>query len=109
MARPLSCRTALASFGYSILSLTLVFFRNEGSKSIDLENLILRCQWISSAYYVGQMLLMLSYLRFQRLGLGISLLVVVVVAALRTMSSGVAILTVAIVMGREMVLGRSSG
>jgi len=50
----------------------------------------------------------LGYLRFQRLDWGVSLVVVLIVAARRTLSSGVAILTVAMVMGREMVQGRSS-
>jgi hypothetical protein len=50
-------------------------------------------------------MLMLSYLRFQRLGWGVSLVVVLIVAAPMTLSSGVAILTVAMVMGREMVQG----
>lgn len=53
-------------------------------------------------------MMMLGYLRFQRLGWGVSLVVVLIVAALRTLSSGVAILTVAMVMGREMVQGTSS-
>jgi hypothetical protein len=60
---------------------------------------------IRFAYYASQVLLMLGYLRFQRLGWGVSLVVVLIVAALRTLSSGVAILTVAMVMGREMVQG----
>jgi hypothetical protein len=57
---------------------------------------------------MSQVLLMLGYLRFQRLGWGVTLIVVVLVALLRSLSSGVAILTVAMVMGREMVQGASS-
>jgi hypothetical protein len=62
---------------------------------------------IRFAYYASQVLLMLGYLRFQGLGWGVSLVVVLIVVALRTLSSGVAILTVAMVMGREMVQGAS--
>jgi hypothetical protein len=65
-----------------------------------------RC--FSLAYYTSQVLLMLGYLRFQRLGWGASVVIILLVAALRTLSSVVAILTVAMVQGREMVQGASS-
>ncbi len=108
MVLPLSLRTIAASFGYLMLSLLLVYFGNEGGENTPFENLAYRGRWVSLAYYSSQVLLMLGYLRFQRLGWGVSLVVVLIVAALRTLSSGVAILTVAMVMGREMVQGRSS-
>jgi hypothetical protein len=88
--------------------LAMVYFGNEGGENTPLENIMLRGRWVSLAYYTSQVLLMLGYLRFQRLGWGVSLVVVLIVAALRTLSSGVAILTVAMVMGSEMVQGRSS-
>jgi hypothetical protein len=91
-----------------MLSLLLVNFANEGGENTPLENLAYRGGWVSLAYYSSQVLLMLGYLRFQRLGWGVTLIVVVLVAVLRSLSSGVAILTVAMVMGREMVQGRSS-
>ncbi len=90
-----------------MLSLLLVNFANEGGENTPLENLAYRGRWVSLAYYASQVLLMLGYLRFQRLGWGVTLIVVVLVALLRSLSSGVAILTVAMVMGREMVHGRS--
>jgi hypothetical protein len=107
MPLPLSRRTLLASLGYLMLSLLLVNFANEGGENTPLENLAYRGRWVSLAYYASQVLLMLGYLRFQRLGWGVTLIVVVLVALLRSLSSGVAILTVAMVMGREMVHGRS--
>ena len=55
------------------------------------------------AYSASQVLLMLGYLRFQKLGVGASVVIILLVAALRTLSSGVAILTLAMVMGLEMV------
>ena len=90
-----------------MLSLLLVYFGNEGGENTPLENLAYRGRWVSLAYYASQVLLMLGYLRFQRLGWGVTLIVVVLVALLRSLSSGVALLTVAMVMGREMVHGRS--
>jgi hypothetical protein len=69
----------------------------------SLEILMVHYCWVSLVYYASQVLLMLGYIRFQRLGLGASVVVDLLVAALRTLSSGVAILTVAMVMGREMV------
>jgi hypothetical protein len=74
----------------------------------SLENLMLRGRWVSLAYYASQVLLMLGYLRFQRLGFGPSVVVVLLVAVLRMLSSGVAILMVAVMMGREMVQWGSS-
>ena len=108
MTLALSLRTIWASFAYLLLSLLLVYFGNEGGENTPLENVALRGGWVSLAYYASQVLLMLGYLRFQRLGWGVSLVVVLIVAALRTLSSGVAILTVAMVMGREMVQRASS-
>ena len=108
MPLPLSRRTVIASLSYLMLSLLLVYFGNDGGENTPFENLTFRGRWVSLAYYASQVLLMLCYLRVQRLGWGVSLVVVLIVAALRTLSSGVAILTVAMVMGREMVQGRSS-
>lgn len=103
MVLPLSLRTIWASTAYLMLSLLLVNFANEGGENTPLENLALRGGWVSLTYYASQVLLMLGYLRFQRLGVGASAIIILLVAALRTLSSGVAILTVAMVMGREMV------
>jgi hypothetical protein len=108
MVLTLSLRTIWASFAYLMLSLLLVNFANEGGENTPLENLAYRGRWVSLAYYASQVLLMLVYLRFQRLGVGASVVVILLVAALRTLSSGVAILTVAMVMGREMVQRASS-
>ena len=106
MTLPLSRRTICSSLTYLLLSLLLVYLGNEGGENTPLENIALRGGWISLTYYSSQVLLMLGYLRLQRLGWGVSLVVVLIVAALRTLSSGVAILTVALVMGREMLQGR---
>jgi len=92
-----------------MLSLLLVNFANEGGENTPLENLMFRGLWISLAYYACQVLLMLGYLRFQRLGWGLTLIVLVLVTLLRSLSSGVAILTVAMVMGREMVQEAKGG
>jgi hypothetical protein len=108
MLLPLSLRTIWASFAYLMLSLLLVNFANEGGENTPLENLAFRGGWVSLAYYASQVLLMLGYMRFQLLGWGVTLIVVVLVALLRSLSSGVAILTVAMVMGREMVQRASS-
>ena len=108
MTLPLSHLTLVVSLGYLMLSLLLVNFANEGGENTPFENLAYRGRWVSLAYYASQVLLMLGYLRFQRLGWGVSLVVVLIVAVLRTLSSGVAILTVAMVMGREMVQRASS-
>ena len=91
MPLPLSRRTLVASLGYLMLSLLLVNFANEGGENTPFENLAYRGRWVSLAYYASQVLLMLGYLRVQRLGWGVSLVVVLIVAALRTLSSGVAI------------------
>jgi hypothetical protein len=99
----LSPRTIWSSFAYLGASLLLVFFGNEGGENTPWENLAFRGLGVSVLYYLAQIGLMLGYLRFHRLGWGVSAVVVVLVALLRSMSSGVAILTVAMVMGREVV------
>ena len=68
-----------------MLSLLLVNFANEGGENTPFENLAYRGRWVSLAYYASQVLLMLGYLRVQRLGWGVSLVVVLIVAALRTL------------------------
>ena len=99
----LSPRTIWSSFGYLGASLLLVNFGNEGGENTPWENLAFRGLGVSALYYLAQIGLMLGYLRFHRLGWGVSVVVLVLVALLRSMSSGVAILTVAMVMGREVV------
>jgi hypothetical protein len=47
---------------------------------------------------------MLGYLKFQRFGWVTMLLIVALVATLRSLSSRVAVLTIEMVMGREMVM-----
>jgi hypothetical protein len=105
MLFPLSRRTLFASFAYILLSLLLVNFFNEGGENTPMENLKFRGRWVSLAYYTSQVLLMLGYLRFQRFSWVTVLIILVLVATLRSLSSGVAILTIAMVMGREMVMG----
>ena len=99
----LSPRTIWSSFAYLGASLLLVNFGNEGGENTPWENLAYRGLGVSVLYYLAQIGLMLGYLRFHRLGWGVSAVVVVLVALLRSISSGVAILTVAMVMGREAV------
>jgi hypothetical protein len=99
----LSPRTIWSSFAYLGASLVLVFFVNVCGENKPWENLAFRGICVSVLYYLAQIGLMLGYLRFHRLGWGVSAVVVVMVALLRSMSSGVAILTVAMVMGREVV------
>ena len=108
MIFPLSSHTLFASFAYLILSLLLVYFFNEGGEYTPMENLKFRGRWVTLAYYASQVLLMLGYLRFQLFGWVTMLLIVALVATLRSLSSGVAILTIAMVMGREMVMRPSS-
>ena len=78
-------------------------FGNWGGENTPWENLAFRGLGVSVLYYLAQIGLMLGYLRYHRLGWGVSVVVLVLVALLRSMSSGVAILTVAMVMGREVV------
>ena len=104
MIFPLSRRTLFASFAYIMLSLLLVNFFNEGGENTPMENLKFRGRWVSLAYYASQLLLMLGYLRFQRFGWVTVMIILLLVATLRSFSSGVAILTIAMVMGREMVM-----
>ena len=101
-------RTVLSSLAYLFASLLLVNFANEGGENTPWENLAFRGLGVSLLYYLAQIGLMLGYLRFHRLGWGVSVVVVVLVALLRSMSSWVAILTVAMVMGREVVTRKSA-
>ena len=99
----LSYRTIWSSFVYLGISLILVYFGNERGEKSPLENLAHSGVGITLLYYLAQIGLMVSYMRFHRLSWGISTLILVIVALLRSISSGVAILTVAMVMGREVV------
>lgn len=108
MLLPVSRRTLVSSFIFIMLSLLLVNFFNEGGANTPMENLRFRGRWVTLAYYASQVLLMLGYLRFQRFGWRTMLLIVALVATLRSLSSGVAILTIAMVMGREMVMRSGS-
>lgn len=100
----LSSRTIWSSFAYLGTSLLLVNFGNEGGENTPWENLAIRGIGVSVLYYLAQIGLMFGYLRFHRLGWGLSLLVLLLVALLRSVAnSGLAILTVAMVMGREVV------
>ncbi len=103
----LSPRTIWSSFAYLGVSLLLVFFGNEGGQNTPWENLAFRGLGVSVLYYLAQIGLMLGYLRFHRLGWGVSVMVLVLVAVLRSAAnSGLAILTVAMVMGREVVTSK---
>jgi hypothetical protein len=108
MIFPLNRRTLFASFAYIMLSLLLVNFFNEGGENTLMKNLKFRGRWVLLAYYTSQVLLMLGYLRFQRFGWVTVLIILVLVATLRPLLSGVAILTIAMVMGREMVMRSGS-
>ena len=79
-----------------------------GGENTPMENLKFRGRWVLLAYYLSQVILMLGYLRFQRFGWVTVLIILMLVATLRSLSSGVAILTIAMVMGREMVMRPSS-
>ncbi len=105
MLFPLSRRTLVSSFAFLVLSLFLVNFFNEGGANTPIENLVFRGRWVSLAYYTSQVFLMFGYLRFQRFGWVTMLIILLLVATLRSLSSGIAILTIAMVMGREMVMG----
>jgi len=104
----LSRRTLVSSFAFLVLILFWVNFFNEGGANTPIENFVFRGRWLSLAYYTSQVLLMLGYLRFQRFGWVTMLMILLLVATLRSLSSGIAILTIAMVMGREMVMGPGS-
>ena len=104
----LTRRTLLLSLGYILLSLLLVNFGNEGGENSVEENLTGRGFETSLLYYSAQLVLLGTYLLLVRLGWVNTLIVVVLVALLRSLSSGVAILTIAIVLGRDFVTNQAA-
>ncbi len=99
----LNTQTICSSFAYLGLSLLLSYFKGEDVGIAPWNNITTGGMGVAQIYYLAQIGLILGYLRFHRLGWGVSVVVVVLVALLRSMSSGVAISTVAMVMGREVV------
>jgi hypothetical protein len=99
----LTRRTLLLSIGYILVSLLLVNLGNEGGENTVAENLDGR-GWETSLWYYGAQLVLLGvYLFLVRLGWVNTIIVVALVALLRSFSSGIAILTIAIVLGRDFV------
>ncbi|MDG1253023.1 MAG: hypothetical protein P8N56_05025 [Schleiferiaceae bacterium] len=99
----LTRRTLLLSIGYILVSLLLVNLGNEGGANTVSENLLGR-GWETSLWYYGAQLVLLAYYLFLvRLGWVNTIIVVALLALLRTFSSGIAILTIAIVLGRDFV------
>jgi hypothetical protein len=103
----LTRRTLLLSIGYILVSLLLVNLGNEGGENTVAENLDGR-GWETSLWYYGAQLVLLGvYLFLVRLGWVNTIIVVALVALLRSFSSGIAILTIAIVLGRDFVNNQS--
>jgi len=99
----LTRRTLFLSIGYILASLLLVNLGKEGGENTVAENLVGR-GWETSLWYYGTQLFLLSvYLFLVRLGYVNTIIVVALVALLRSFSSGIAILTIAIVLGRDFV------
>ena len=96
-------RTLLLSIGYILVSLLLVNLGNEGGENTIAENLVGRGWETSLWYYGAQLFLLALYLFLVRLGWVNTIIVVALVALLRSFSSGIAILTIAIVLGRDFV------
>jgi len=93
--------------GYILVSLLLVNLGNEGGENTVAENLVGR-GWETSLWYYGAQLVLLGvYLFLVRLGWVNTIIVVALVALLRSFSSGIAILTIAIVLGRDFVNNQS--
>jgi len=93
--------------GYILVSLLLVNLGNEGGENTVAENLDGR-GWEASLWYYGAQLVLLGvYLFLVRLGWVNTIIVVALVALLRSFSSGIAILTIAIVLGRDFVNNQS--
>ena len=96
-------RTLFLSIGYILVSLLLVNLGNEGGENTIAENLVGRGWETSLWYYGAQLFLLAIYLFLLRLGWVNTIIVVALVALLRSFSSGIAILTIAIVLGRDFV------
>ena len=99
----LTRRTLLLSIGYILASLLLVNLGNEGGENTVAENIVGRGWETSLWYYGAQLFLLAVYLFLVRLGWVNTIIVVALVALLRSFSSGIAILTIAIVLGRDFV------
>ena len=93
--------------GYILVSLLLVNLGNEGGENTVAENLVGRGWETSLWYYGAQLFLLAVYLFMVRLGWGNTMIVLGLVALLRSFSSGIAILTIAIVLGRDFVNNQS--
>ena len=99
----LTRRTLLLSIGYILASLLLVNLGNEGGENTVAENLVGRGWETSLWYYGAQLFLLAVYLFLVRLGWVNTIIVVALVALLRSFSSGVAILSIALVLGRDFI------
>ena len=99
----LTRRTLFLSIGYILVSLLLVNLGNEGGENTVAENIVGRGWETSLWYYGAQLFLLAIYLFLVRLGWVNTIIVVALVALLRSFSSGIAILTIAFVLGRDFV------
>ncbi len=84
-------------------------FVNEGGQNTPAENLVGRGPLITLFYYFLQIALMVCFIRYHNLGIKISILILVLVFVLRLVAnSGLAILTIGMVMGRHVVSVKDS-
>jgi len=104
----ISKRTLLVSVMYILLSLLIVNLGNEGGENTPLENLSSRGIETAVLYYGAQIALLAGYLYIIRLDWITTLIVLAVVILIRNYSSGVAILTIATVLGREFVVNQAA-
>ena len=105
----LTRRTLFLSIGYILVSLLLVNLGNEGGKNTVAENIVGR-GWETSLWYYGAQLFLLGlYLFLVRIGWLNIMIVVMLVALLRSFSNatGIAILTIAVVLGRDFVINQA--
>ena len=103
----LTRRTLLLSIGYILASLLLVNLGNDGGENTVAENLVGRGWETSLWYYGAQLFLLAVYLFLVRLGWVNTIIIVALVALLRSFSSGIAILTIAVVLGRDFVINQA--
>ena len=103
----LTRRTLLLSIGYILASLLLVNLGNDGGENTVAENLVGRGWETSLWYYSAQLFLLAVYLFLVRLGWVNAIIIVALVALLRSFSSGIAILTIAVVLGRDFVINQA--
>jgi len=100
-------RTLFLSIGYILVSLLLVNFGNDGGENTVAENLVGRGWETSLWYYSAQLFLLAVYLFLVRLGWVNTIIIFALVALLRSFSSGIAILTIAVVLGCDFVINQA--